>query len=820
MEREHPLLIPFASLSAGLALSDFTGFLLPFSAVIAALSCLLLSCLVRNRYVFNICTGIFFLITGLYALTPWMAPEPSSASVLQYAGRKPVIVEGIVVSRPVATTNQNGLSGSFVLEAKAVIRERISYPATGKLQIYISDEEALFCRGDRVRLSTRIIVPHQLGLPGEFDYPRFLALRGIVATGRVGRSDDIVLIRGGEIDSLQRRADLAAGRLGNFIRSVISDNRVSSIVTALLIGDQKRIPADLNDAYTRAGVNHILSISGFHIGIIALFIVQITLLIATRFESAALFLNLRRVALLVALPAMIIYLLLTGTAPATTRSVIMLAVFVAALYVERESNPFNVLLLSAMLLVAVNPPTLFDISFQLSFLALWGITLFVPPLIDRFGAISQEWQRMMLQFTLTSIAAIAATAVPVLFCFNQASLNGIFTNFIIVPLLGYGAVLAGFCALPFVYVFPQAAQALLWLTAKIVTLSNWLILKFASIPVIAYHGITYLDMLLMLAVMTVLTFVKATRIKHALSAVLPAAAVVMHLSAPMQADGRLHVTMLSVGQGESILIRFPDGGNVLVDGGGYLNDNGRDFGERLLVPALHKLGVRRIDRMVMTHSHPDHIGGLPFAAKTFPVGEFMEPSIGGFGRQYQQLRDHLASRQTPVRRLAAGDSFRLSEGVTMTVHSPPKAAPKHIELSQNDMELNEASLVFSITYGQVRILFTADAGFSAEQRMLNAKMDLKSTILKVGHHGSRYSTSQNFLEKVRPQAALISAGQDNSFGLPAADTIEQLEKTGIRTYRTDKDGTIELVSDGTTWNITKHFATSGGKLFDLWSQML
>jgi competence protein ComEC len=203
----------------------------------------------------------------------------------------------------------------------------------------------------------------------------------------------------------------------------------------------------------------------------------------------------------------------------------------------------------------------------------------------------------------------------------------------------------------------------------------------------------------------------------------------------------------------------------------------------------------------------------------FPVGEFMEPAVGGFGKSYQQLRHNLARQQTPLRQLSAGDSFSLSDGVTMTVHSPRKPGPGGLVKFQNEMELNEESLVFSISHGQVTILFTADAGFPAEQRMLSDRRGLKSTILKVGHHGSRYSTSQPFLEAVRPQAALISAGYGNSFGLPSPDTVAQLVKKGIRTYRTDKDGTIELVSDGTSWNIQTDFASGRVKLFDLRSQI-
>jgi competence protein ComEC len=808
MEREHPLLIPFVALSAGLVISDLTGFLLPVSAIPAIFISLLLALFVRSRFEFNLVTALFCLFWGMYALKPWIAPEQSSVSIVEHAGRTPVIIEGVVSSRPVTKTTQAGLTGSLVLQVEHVFKDKKPLPVTGSMQILFSKGEAAFTRGDRIRLSSRVSLPKRLGLPGEFDYLRYLAYRGVAATGRVDSSEDVVLIRSGAVDSVPRRADLLAARLGEYIRTSIQDQGVASIVSALLIGDQKRIPAELNDAYTRAGVNHILSISGFHIGIIAYFIIQLGLLLATRSEYAALYLNLRRVVLLLALPVMLAYLFLTGTAPATARAVIMLSVFVAALYLERESNPFNTLLLSAMLLVVINPPTLFDISFQLSFIAIWGITLFIPPLMERFGEFSCDWKRQLTQFTLTSVAAVAVTAVPVLFWFNQTSLNGILTNFILVPLLGYGAVLTGFLSLPFVYLAPSVADLLLWLTARIVMLSNWLIDRFAALPVVSYYNITATDMLLMLALMTVLTFVKLRSARILLGAGLPAIAVIIHLAGAPQGDGRLHVTMLSVGQGESILLRLPDGGNMLVDGGGYLHDNGLDFGERLLVPALRKLGIEKIDRMVMTHSHPDHIGGLPSAAARFQVGEFYQPSTGGFGSDYKKLRHNLHLQGTPLKSLSSGDRLTLAEGVTMTVHSPGGNSNLTAENTSDEIELNEESLVFSIRYGSVSMLFTADAGFPAENRMMADNRELGAAILKVGHHGSRYSTSDDFLAKVKPQVALISAGAGNSFGLPASDTISQLEKRGIATYRTDKDGTIDLIIDGTGWKVETNFVSA------------
>jgi competence protein ComEC len=796
MFRRHPLLIPFWAMAAGLCLADNSTFTVPFSVLAAVFCCLLLSCLIKNSAPFLLCSAIFFFVLGLYSLGPYLNPALPACDIRNFASRSPVMIEGIVKSRPVDTN----LGSSFVLHVERLVREGRTVPACGRLMVYVAKADVALARGDRIRCAARISVPHRLGIPGEFDYVRYLAYQGISATGRVATLDRIVLVRGAAEDSLLRRFDLIARRLGDFIRVAVPDQELSSVLTAIQVGDRKRIPDRLDDAYTDAGVNHLLSINGFHMAIIAWFIVAATLFLTTRSEFLALRLDLRRTALLISVPAMLAYLFLSGSAPSTVRSVIMLATFVLALHAERETDPLNALLLTAFLLIAINPPSLFDLSFLLSFTAMWGIVIAAPLVQWCGGKLTRSWQRNLLQFAAVSCATSFATIVPILFYFNQTSLNGIIANFLIVPILGYGALVSGFIALPFVYLFPPAAKMLLWCAAQLTALSNWLVILFARLPILSFHGITRLDMACFVCFMLLATFLRRSRSTLALCALLPLAAVVTHVSRPATVDGRLHITMLSVGQGESMLIRFPKGETMLVDSGGYLHDNGRDFGRLTLAPALGKLGVHKIDRLVLTHSHPDHIGGMQFIVRTIPVSEFWETVQGGTGEQYKQLLAALAERHIPRRPLADGDEFTFTGGVKLTVLSPPRNVAK-LRLSADEVDENEESLVFRLCFGSFSMLFTADTGFPTEERMVADKAALASTVLKAGHHGSRHSTSELLLGRVSPSLALISAGRGNSFGLPARETIERLKRRGIKTWRTDQDGTIELTSDGVSWSV-------------------
>lgn len=791
MVRRWPFLIPFLLMAAGICLSVRSGCYCNPVTLTAVFSCLLLSSLLTDSRLFTAFTALFFFLWGMSSLHPWLAPESSSRAILAHISDTPITVEGIISARPLVTTDGSRL----IIETEHALVDGRIEAVSGRLLLYVSRGDVTLNRGDRIRFITRVSAPHRLGLPGEFDYPRYLAFQKISATGRVASQEEIVCMRAAAVESWQRSVDLVARRFGDIIRASVADEKSSSVLTALLLGDQGRIPHDLADAYTRAGVNHILSISGFHIGIIAAFITMLVMWLMSMSEYLALRWNIHRIAVSIAVPAMLGYLFLTGSAPATTRSVIMLTVFALALFAERERDAVNTLLLAAFFLVAINPPTLFDVSFQLSFLSLWGIIVAVPLIMKHCSSVTSLRLRSAIQFVAASVAASCVTLVPVLYIFNVASLNGILTNFVIVPLLGYGAVIAGFIALPLIMVFPAASPVLLWPAAELVSISNTIIVWCRSLPVLSFYGITGLDMLFFLLFMISVTFVRNKRVLACLLVLLPLAAAAQHMYVATERDGHLHITVLSVGQAESILVRLPDGSTLLVDGGGYLYDTGNDFGQRMLAPALGALHVGRIDRMVATHSHPDHSGGLPFVIRHFPVGEFWSGTDIS-----PDVQKELGAMQVPQKTLAAGDVRVLPGSVTLTVLSPVKGARPDSDGAE--ASVNEQSLVFRLRYGSFSMLFCADAGHESERSMIARNGELHSTVLKVGHHGSRFSTSREFLKRVNPELAVISAGAGNRFGLPSPKTVELLKTEKIPLYRTDRDGTIEIVTDGRCWTVS------------------
>ncbi|QGP93621.1 Metallo-beta-lactamase superfamily protein [Neomoorella glycerini] len=246
------------------------------------------------------------------------------------------------------------------------------------------------------------------------------------------------------------------------------------------------------------------------------------------------------------------------------------------------------------------------------------------------------------------------------------------------------------------------------------------------------------------------------------------------------ASGKLRVHYLDVGQGDAILVQMPDGKNILIDGG--TSDAGPD-----VVQKLKQYGVEILDFVIGTHPHEDHIGGLDLVINSFPVGKVYLPRVTHNTDSYRDLLLAIKNKGLKATEAKAGVALPLEGSIQALFVSP---ARKTYE------DLNDYSAVLHLTYGQTAFLFTGDAGTTVEEEMLAGGKPLKADVLKVAHHGSRYSTSTAFLKAVAPWYAVISVGKGNDYSHPHAQTLQRLQKAGVKIYRTDRDGTITALSDG------------------------
>jgi competence protein ComEC len=785
---ERPFLFPLVSMIAGLTTATLTGWFVPSFICFPLLLAALCTIFITSRISFLLTISLLLFCTANLSLKPFLLPEHPRTDISNCNPEESTVIEGVIDSRPEPTET----GWRITLQVEHIINNIGKIDAVGRLLLSIRNGRPELITGDRVRFSSRIKKPRNYGLPGEFDIERYMAFRNISAMAFILNSEDIILIGDSGQYCFPRQVDLIAKHLAEFINKNISSSE-ASVLRALLLGDKGVVAKPIKDAYTRAGVNHILSISGFHVGVIALFVFQIMVLAAKGSEFLLLRLNMRRLSLIFTIPVLIFYLFLSGTAPATIRSVIMIGVYILAMVMDREVDPLDSLMLAAVIILASSVPALFDLSFQLSFLAIWGILVLTPILVTPFKRVKGKLAGKMIIFLFASISAIAATIIPVAYYFHRTSVIGLLSNFFIVPLLGYGAVVLGFTALPFVYLSPFLAKVLLLAAAYMVKISNYIIMILAKLPIMPVFNPTPFQLALSFLFMAAITFINPvkTRVSCCLIiALIFAGSAILHGSSN---KGKLVLTFFSVGQGESILVNFPDGKRMLIDGGGSAAEKGWDVGEKLLAPALWKMGIDSLDCLVLTHPHPDHIQGLKYVAENFKVGEFWEAGSYPDICEYRDLINVIKRKGIPIRKVTAA-SAPIQIGNARIEPLAPFVETSVKE--RNDYyDLNDESMVFRIKSGVFSILFTGDIGKEVEAVLVRHPELLNCNVLKLAHHGSRKSSSMEFLRAASPGIAVASAGYGNIFHLPSEETLGRLKALGIRLYRTDLDGSVQVIFD-------------------------
>ena len=268
---------------------------------------------------------------------------------------------------------------------------------------------------------------------------------------------------------------------------------------------------------------------------------------------------------------------------------------------------------------------------------------------------------------------------------------------------------------------------------------------------------------------------------------------------------QFEVTMIDVGQGDAILIRYPDGYTMLVDGGPFSPNF--DAGARIILPFLRATGNLRLDTVLVSHPHTDHYDGLPEIAKALDVGRIVNGGVRPNSRYYRYWRKTAADEGIPVHSISAGDTLRgYGKPRGMVIHPSDQ-----FQGSPAPQGTNNASVVFRVQYGSFSILLTGDAEHEAEEAILSAGYELRSNVLKSGHHGSRTSSSEALVKAVGPDAVIVSVGERNKFRHPASEVMRRYERNGAKVFRTDRGGAITIRSTGTGFTIAPFIGAKGSE---------
>jgi competence protein ComEC len=687
--------------------------------------------------------------------------------------------------------------------------------------------------GQRIHLLAKLRLPRNFGNPGAFDYEGYLRGRGISALASVN-GDEIEVIPGTSARPLGSwRSRVRSSILQHLRHKDLWNQEDAALFAAMIMGDDSMLMREVREEFQQTGVYHLLVVSGMNVALLALAIFWLTRRLRLPEWPASL--------LTIALS--VFYAYIAGMGVPIMRAVLMLSLFLVARLLYRDRSGLNATGFAALVVLVLSPAALFDAGFQLTFLALIGITGISVPLLERTsnpyrqalthldstafdlsldpkiaqfrldlrliaGRLSQfvgaRPGRMMVtgavsvllmlyELGLVSAVTQAAVVLPMRAYFHRAAILGLAANVLVLPLAGIMlnsgvvAIALSYISMPFAHLAASAAaMALHWTLACVESL--------ASLHVSQWRVPDPAAPLALLAASGILLALAAVRRRSAIAFAgvtalfVSSGVVAVYHSRPKIEGGKLEITAIDVGQGDSILVISPEGRTMLIDGGGsaipVLSEF--DYGEDVVAPYLWSRGLESLDVVVLTHAHADHLGGLPRIVEDFHPSELWV-GINPQTPELLNLYDILAANHIPVQKHTAGEEFNWA-GTKIRVLSPPadwKPKPKHA---------NDDSLALLIRYGDTGALLAGDLERKMEQFV--ATESPQADLLKVAHHGSATSTTPELLAAVHPHYAVISVGYRNIFHHPAQRVLDRLRYGHVQTYRTDLQGAVTFLLDG------------------------
>lgn len=551
----------------------------------------------------------------------------------------------------------------------------------------------------------------------------------------------------------------------------------AALAEALVLARREMLDRDVYELFVRAGLAHLLAISGLHVGLLALgwlFLLNLVR-IPQRFLFAA------------AAAGVAFYVALIGAPPSAQRAGCMAVLYLLTRRIGRPSSIYDILALAAIAILVADPTALVDPGFQLSFAGTVA-TVYAARESSRWAGDAGPALRTVTVSLAISAATFVATFPFTLGHFGRVTPVSIVSNLAAVPLLGLllPALFASLVLAPFPALAGVPADAAVALLAALRTIA-----EVSAAPAWASLELPRPGWALTLGLAT-LVWVAALALRsprHRARAILAfggglgLVVFVPVLPRLVAFDRPLEIVALDVEQGDAIVLRTPNAEWLLIDAGPA--GRVRDAGQRVVEPYLRARGVRRVAAMILTHPDADHIGGATSLLNGLEVQRVLDPGFGGGGRDYLRVLESVARADVPLFLLRAGDAVAL-DGVRLDVAAPSDSA---VEVA---VDANEASAWFVLTYGEFRAAFTGDAPAAVEVRAARAAGHVD--LLKVSHHGSATATSAEALTALRPRLALISVGRRNRYGHPHPDVLDRLKGAGVRIHRTDREGTIRVLA--------------------------
>lgn len=697
-----------------------------------------------------------------------------------FIGGGPVVVEGVVVSHP----EVEGDRAYIVVRVREVRQGNKAATPDARVRLTIVDPPPLKY-GDVVSVRVVLRRPAPASNPGAFDYRAWLRRQGITATGFVRYARHFEVIGHDPPNPFMHAASVLRGVVQRGLFGALPSDD-AAVATAIVLGDRRLLPPETEEQFRRAGVSHLLAVSGLHVGFFAFAVYAAlrALRVPALGRTAA------------AVVAAWLYVLATGGRPPAVRAGVMATAGIVADGLGRSRDSPSALAAGALALLIDNPLLLFDVSFQLSVAAtaaiVWGARSLRRILARLPGPVAGA--------VAVTLAAQLGVAPLLAHTFHQLSLVGLAGSLVGTPiaslLVPVGLVTGIAHAVSPTLAGWTAALARL-LVGVLLALTRWLAaLPWAMVDV-APPSPLFVAGWWLFWWGALRTGVSARRRRR--SVLTAAVLLAVGLWAPLVsgAADELVMIVLDVGQGDAMFIQTPDGVTALIDGGGTVSASGDPMsnpGLSVVLPYLRRVGVGAVDVVINTHPDEDHLQGLLPILSQRPVSLAVDPGQEASGPSWPQYVRIVGERDV-VRWIArAGDTIRLGRDTVLEVLHPDRL------MRGTRSDTNNNSVVIKLVHGQTAALLTGDIEDEAQLELLRRGVDLRADVVKVPHHGSRWSLVPAFYEAVGAEVAVIPVG-GNNYGHPAPEVVATLADMGMRVYRTDEDGAVILTSDGTRWTV-------------------
>lgn len=652
--------------------------------------------------------------------------------------------------------------------------------------------------GREVELPVLLRRPARYLNEGVPDGERALAMRGTALVGTVKSASLVDVRRAGRWWD-ERAADARAAVRRAMARHVGPLDAMSAAIgTAILIGDRAAMSPDVVRRLQEAGTYHVVAISGGNIALLTGAVLALLWAARIRFAGAA----------AVAIAVLSAHAWVIGGGASVVRATVIAVIYLGLRLVDQRTSPVNAVAVGASVMLVANPLDLVDAGFWLTYGATGALIAaaarWPPPQPGRLwhAPVAICAGSLAVELVLTPVAA---------YVFQRVTLAGLVLNLAAVPAMAVVQASASACVLldglgaaPAAglpgRVTHLAAQALLE-SGRLVDLAPWATWRVPSPPlwlVAGYYAVVALWWRWSAPPVDTWHRRRRVRVSGLLVVVMWAwIAVAPQTLARAAVETRLRVTTMDVGQGDALLATFPDGRTLVVDSGGVSPRGEFDIGDRVLGPALRARGIGRLDYLAITHGDPDHIGGARSLVRDFAPREVWAGVFVASHAPQMALQAAARDTRSTWRWLQRGDRVELG-GVEVRVHHPPLPDWERQKVRNDD------SLVLELRYGQVSVLLTGDISREVEQALVPGLETLPTVILKSPHHGSATSSSARLVEHLRPAAVLISAGRGNPYGHPVPVVLDRYAAVGAEVFRTDRDGQIELITDGHHVEVTTY----------------